>query len=385
MAVEAPKRLTLKDVLVIDADVHAHELPEELTPYLDPEWRPAFDNLRVLERRYLDLPGFCPNNTPELLGATLPTPHGSRTWTVLSANQMRNELDELFIDVGVIFPDHLLKLAAIPNAAYAGAIARAYHRWLREKWLDVDNDLYGVIVALPQDPEEAVREIEYWADDQRFVAIYLPTCQNYPLWGHRKYHRIYEVAQHRDLPVVLHAVSGFASGFPYNLEQFTTDTTIHTISHVFAMMANLMSIMEHGVPVRYPALRICFAEAGLTWVPFLRMRLDKEYNENRHQWPHFNDRPSKWIRKFFFATQPVEEPENRKDLVEIIRIYDGGDTTVFASDWPHHDFDHPRAVFDLPISDLMKRKLMGANALKLMPRIKVPVRYQGVYRQGETL
>jgi predicted TIM-barrel fold metal-dependent hydrolase len=48
---------------------------------------------------------------------------------------------------------------------------------------------------------------------------------------------------------------------------------------------------------------------------------------------------------------------------------------VFASDWPHHDFDHPRAVFDLPMSDAMKRKVMGTNALALMPRIKVPARY----------
>ena len=185
MTVEVP-RPTLKDVLVIDTDVHAHESPEQLAPYVDSEWRLAFENLRVLQRRYLDLPGFCPNNAPDLLGATLPAPRGARIETVLSAQQMRKELDELFVDIGIIFPDHLLKLAAIPHAAYAGALARAYHRWVREQWLDADNDLYGVIVAIPQDAEEAVREIERWADDKRFVGIYLPTCQSYPLWGQRK-------------------------------------------------------------------------------------------------------------------------------------------------------------------------------------------------------
>ena len=106
------------------------------------------------------------------------------------------------------------------------------------------------------------------------------------------------------------------------------------------------------------------------------MRLDKEYNEYRYLWPHFHDRPSKWINKFYFATQPLEEPENDQDLTDLIRIYNGESTTVFASDWPHHDFDQPRAFFDLHISEEMKRKVMGLNALGLMPKIKVPMRYQ---------
>jgi predicted TIM-barrel fold metal-dependent hydrolase len=119
-------------------------------------------------------------------------------------------------------------------------------------------------------------------------------------------------------------------------------------------------------------------------VPFLRMRLDKEYGENRRQWPYYQDRPSEYIKRMWFATQPVEEPVNPRDLVDLIRIYDGEDTTVFASDWPHHDFDHPRAVFDLPVSPEYKRKLMGENALRLFPRIRVPAKYAGELSAGRS-
>ncbi len=393
MVTELARPLTLDDVLIVDADVHAHETPGALAPYVDPPWRAAVENVREVPPRYLDIPGYCPSANPGLPGSTLPSPRGNRLGqggraeVVYTAEQMRRELDELFIDVGILFPDHFLRLSALPNAAYAAAIARAYNRWLKAEWLGADNDLYAVVMIPAQDPEAAVREIERWGDDERFVGVYLPTCQNYPLWGHRRYDPIFAAAQHYDLPVLLHAVSGLASGFPYNLEGFQTTIAAHTVQHVFAMMANMMSMLETAVPLRFPRLRICFCEAGLTWVPFLRMRLDKEYNENRHQWPHFKDKPSKVIKGFYFASQPVEEPENRQDLVDIIRIYDGEDTTIFASDWPHHDFDHPYAVFDLPVSDTVKRKLMGANALKLMPRIRVPAKYaaQGLYRQGETL
>jgi predicted TIM-barrel fold metal-dependent hydrolase len=143
-----------------------------------------------------------------------------------------------------------------------------------------------------------------------------------------------------------------------------------------AMMSNLMSFIENGVPVRFPELKILYCEAGLTWVPFLRMRLDKEFTEQRRVWPFYDDLPSKLIDKMYFATQPIEEPVRRQDLVDLIRVYNGEDTTIFASDWPHHDFDHPRAAFELPLSDDQKRKLMGLNAVRLFPKIRVPARYE---------
>ncbi|MCL4499062.1 MAG: amidohydrolase, partial [Chloroflexi bacterium] len=182
--------------------------------------------------------------------------------------------------------------------------------------------------------------------------------------------------QEANLPVALHSVSGSSWGFPFNVEQFSSGPPAHTASHIFAMMSNLMSFLESGVPVRFPKLRILFTEAGLSWVPFLRLRLDKEFNENRRTWPFYDDLPSKWIDKMYFATQPIEEPQRSQDLVDLIRVYNGEETTLFASDWPHHDFDHPRAAFELPLSDDAKRKIMGMNALNVFPKIKVPIKYQ---------
>jgi predicted TIM-barrel fold metal-dependent hydrolase len=144
-------------------------------------------------------------------------------------------------------------------------------------------------------------------------------------------------------------------------------------------MANLMNMLETGVLQRYPKLKVVFCEAGLSWVPFLRMRLDKEFNENRRTWPHLTERPSAVIDRMYFATQPVEEPDDRRDLADLIRIYHGEDTTLYASDWPHHDFDHPRAVFNLPMSREAKIKIMGENALRIFPTIKVPVKYRESY------
>src|SRR5919199_5911654 len=114
MAVEARPRLTPDDVLVVDADVHAHEQPDQMLPHVDPAWRAAFANTVKVPARYLDRPSFSPGAAVGLPGSRLPSPRGkAREEIVWDAAQMRRELDGLFIDVGILFADHFLKIAAI--------------------------------------------------------------------------------------------------------------------------------------------------------------------------------------------------------------------------------------------------------------------------------
>jgi len=354
-----PDRLRLSDVIVVDADVHAHETPRALAPYCDMPWRRSLEHLAAVPARYLDIPGFAP-----ALKLDPPFPGGFSLRTVTSAAQMRDELAAISVDIGILFPDNLLLMAQLPNAEYAAALARAYNRWLAEEWLH-EPSLYGALIAAPQDPADAAREIERHAGNPKIVAVYLPTSGVYPLWGHRTYDPIFAAAQAAGLPVMLHSVTAVSPAFPFNTEQFDTALARHTISHTFAMMANMIDMVTTGVPVRFPGLKIVFTEAGLSWVPFMMWRLDKEYNESRREVPFLENKPSTYIKRMYFATQPIEEPDNPRDLVSIMRLFDGEDRVLFASDWPHHDFDHPRQVFDLPLSPEAKRKIMGENAFSL--------------------
>lgn len=95
-------------------------------------------------------------------------------------------------------------------------------------------------------------------------------------------------------------------------------------------------------------------------------RMDKEYLEHRREVPHLEHRPSHYLKKVYVATQPIEEPEDLGDLVSLVKLYDGEDTTIFASDWPHHDFDHPMKLQQVPFSPEVKRKIFGENALRLL-------------------
>ena len=215
-------------------------------------------------------------------------------------------------------------------------------------------------------PEAAAAEIRKYAQDSRFVGIYLPTAGVNPLWGHRKYDPIFEAAQETNLPVCLHSVTIVSPAFPCQIDQFENHFARQVLSHSFAMMANMTSIMHSGVMARYPGLRVVFTEAGIAWVPYMMWRMDKYYQEYRRQLPFLTQRPSEYIReRMWFATQPIEEPDDPKDLVATIEQIGGPERILFASDWPHHDFDHPRAIMKLPMSREAKRLIMGENALRL--------------------
>lgn len=62
---------------------------------------------------------------------------------------MRDGLDMLGIDAGILLPDNLLLFAAIPNIEYATELSHAFNRWLVAEWVKEKDGLYGGSTAGP--------------------------------------------------------------------------------------------------------------------------------------------------------------------------------------------------------------------------------------------
>jgi predicted TIM-barrel fold metal-dependent hydrolase len=358
------RRERLEDMLIIDCDVHVHESPAALLDYCDLPWSKALEAIKDVPERYLDIPGFSPGESAGGYQAKFPSGH-QFVRLVETPAAMRAELSRLHVNIAVLFPDHLLKLPVLTQSEYAAALARAYNAWIADVWCDVEQGLLGCVVACPQDPDDAAAQIERYAGQPAVVGVYLPCAGIDPLWGNRKYNPIFRAAEECGLPVLLHSVNVTHPVYPFNNHGFDNELARHALSHPFSIMANLTSMVTTGVPVRYPNLRVASCEAGITWVPFLMNRLDKEYIEKRRDVPFLTERPSHYLRRYFYSTQPIEEPESLRDLALIMDTYGGADNTVFASDWPHHDFDHPMKVGQIPVSDEVRRKIFAENAMRL--------------------
>ncbi len=291
MAVAAPERVTIDDLIVVDADIHVSDTPGALAPYCAMPWRKSLEALDKTPQRYLDIPGYAPSMK---LDPPIPGGHAGRS--VPTPAEMRAGLDPLGIDLGVLFPDNFLLFAPIPNIEYATELSHAYNRWLLEEWLREDNGLYGALLACPQNPADSAQEIARYAKEDRIAGVFLPTAGVNPLWGHRHYDPILAAAQEADLPVLLHSVTIVSPAFPCQLDQFENHFARQILSHSFAMMSNLVSLMHTGVPARYPKLKIAFTEAGVAWVPYMMWRMDKYHQEYRRMVPFLEKRPSEYMR-----------------------------------------------------------------------------------------
>jgi len=67
---------------------------------------------------------------------------------------------------------------------------------------------------------------------------------------------------------------------------------------------------------------------------------------------------------FWFTTQPIEEPENPRDLAEIMQ-WVGFDRLMFSTDYPHWDFDDPQRAFRVQLSEAQRAAVFRDNAKAL--------------------
>ncbi|MBJ7614399.1 MAG: amidohydrolase [Candidatus Dormibacteraeota bacterium] len=354
----------LLSLSVVDVDVHVHETPAALAVHCKRPWRDLLDRMAEQTGRS-EAPGqFPPFSDP---WPNLSQGLSNRRSMVTSAAQMRSDLDELGVRTGVLFPDYLLQHSLIRGVDYPVELARAYNRWVFEEWLDQDRGLKGVVLAPCQDPEAAASEVIRYARHPHMAGVFLPAAGVDVLYGNRRYDPVYREAMKAGWPIFLHSVTAIASAFPFNVGVFETALAGHVVSHTFSMMANLLSMIETAVPVRFPELKIVFTEGGIGWVPWIMMKLDKEYAERRREIPMLRDQPSSYIkRQMYFATQPIEEPKNLHVVATLLDLCDGADRVMFASDWPHHDFDHPAKLLQLPVPEDVKQQIMGKTASRLL-------------------
>jgi len=131
-------------------------------------------------------------------------------------------------------------------------------------------------------------------------------------------------------------------------------------------MVQMTSMIGQGIPEQYPDLEIVFQEAGIGWIPFTMYRLDSEYQKRRSEFPALRKKPSEYIKEScYFTTQPMAEPEQSEHLAWMIRMFDGTDSLMFSTDYPHYDFDTPEELFNLVrghFDETEVKQVFGGNA-----------------------
>jgi predicted TIM-barrel fold metal-dependent hydrolase len=343
---------------IIDADVHnAFKSRDVLKKYLPSKWHVYHDQLPHS--------GGWPGATQ---AAARPSTFRNDSWP--AEGTPGSDLDllrEQLLDRSGMHRAILHPITDVMFHAQTGELglaqAAATNDWMVEEWIDRDPRLYGAITVPVEDGPRAAREIERAAQHPRFVNVTLTITTREPL-GDPKYWPIYEAAVANQLPIVAH-VGGFGSyGMSFTA---TGEPTFFVERHTNWSLSSpqqVVSLLYSGVFNELPELQFVLEEGAIGWVPPLLWRLDRIWDSHREQVPHLTQRPSEVIREhFWLTTQPLDEPEKHEHFAQLLDQLAMDDRLMYASDYPHHDFDAPDRV--LPASVIgaeRRRNILTVNA-----------------------
>jgi predicted TIM-barrel fold metal-dependent hydrolase len=362
------ERRGLLDVPVVDCDCHLYETTamHEIVRYIDnPAIRRPFERYSAPMLMHAMLPGNLGDRTvagriKTDLDSFLPT--GEHAGMHRLAAGMLNSMDHMAIDYSILFPTPMLTLGTHPQPEVEVSLARAYNRWLVDDVLASSPRIKTMAYLPMSDPEASVRCIEEFAGAPGVIGFMVTAVRNQPLHQNR-FMKVFAALDERGAPLAFHSGPNWGDR-PF--EQLNRFMGAHALGFPFYAMVQLTNIVLNGIPERFPRIRFIFMEAGQAWVPFLIARLDNEYRQRQSEAPLLKRLPSEYIREMYFTTQPFEQLDTAEHMRTFIEMMAGETQLLYASDYPHQDFDLPTQIADLGfLSEEARRNILGGNALRL--------------------
>lgn len=365
------KRRGFEDWLICDVDAHHVEVVSwsELVEYIeDPVIR---HQAQLFQQEKLGGAPYGLNGDMGLkyqdVGGRIPHQAGLReavddTSVHRDVTLTRRAMQSLGVDYMVLFPTPMLTLGLHPQPEMEVYLGRAYNRWLIDRVLSAD-DRIKTLAYLPfNTPAETERTIEEFAGQTGVIGFCVPSVRHKPV-HHNDYMRSYAMLQERGLPIAFHAAYHWQDPSLATVNRFLG---MHALGFTWCNMVHMTNWVLNGIPERFPGLKSIWVESGLAWVPFLMQRLDDQFLMRPSEAPQLKRLPSDYMREHcWFTTQPMETT-HPKALELTLEMINAESQLLFASDWPHFDFDLPQEIYDLPfLSEQAKRNILGLNAARL--------------------
>jgi predicted TIM-barrel fold metal-dependent hydrolase len=353
----------LNDYTVVDADVH-EIIPDilkrdGLEDYLE---EPYLSKYRHTKRTDEPLSSTIGGTQPHDID---PHPHGLGDEVSPTNPDGLNAFMERFNSDYIVMHGHGITAANTqPDQEYAQALASAYNDYMLDNVLDEYEGFKMAIHIAPEAGEAAAEEIHRLADEDDMVSVYVLAAPN-GLFGNETFEPIYRAANEEGLPIDYHPSqslmpwSGLWGGPAlYSTAEFMGAYGHHLISHIPSLIFN-------GIPEKYPDVDHVFLEQGLAWLPWAMGRMDKNYERRKHEFPHLEKKPSEYLRdSFYFGTQPIEDVAGPAAIAGLIDMI-GKDLLVYATDFPHFDFDYPVPQVIPNLDEETERAIFSENALKV--------------------
>jgi uncharacterized protein len=348
--------------VVVDVDAHYYESPRSFAKYLDEPWKTRIANWSG--QNYTpgnDGPGS--NDTG--MGGRIDRGKlvGGHPFYQKTREGVLESMKALGVDVSVLFPGSMLSIGDVPDRNRAVALCKGYVEHMIDEVVSPEEGIFTILVAPAQDPPQAAELIEKVGHQDGVCGVaMIPSGLPIP-FGDPHYDPIYEATVKQGLPLVIHSINGPAfSMFSPGLQSFQENH----LGFVMNNMRQMTNIVFQGLPERFPELKIIFEESGVFWIPEIMFYLDGLHARFRSYNPILKKPPSEYIKGFYFGTQPLEQVPRLEYLKHVFDMIDGPKRLMFATDWPHADFDMPIVIRRMGfLSEEEKSRILGANAMEV--------------------
>jgi len=371
----------LDDMLIVDVDAHHYEneCMDDILPYVEND---VIRQLAVAGRAkgrgslvpsgaigFQDMGG---RITRYPLRSSEKTEKGKMRDVQLGHRWM----DAMSVDYSCLFPTLMLSIGLHPDPDMEVELCWAYNRWLTEKALPESDGRFYSMLSLPlSEPDAAMRQIETFAGRKGVSGFMITSVRGLPV-HHNRYMKVYRALEERGLPLSFHSAINPTEPVFKTLNRFAS---VHGLGFPFYNILHVTNWVTNGMGERFPKLAVIWIEGGLAWVPFLMQRLDHEFMLRPSEYPLLKKKPSDYMRDMYYASQPMENVD-REALECTLRMINADTQLLYASDYPHWDFDLPSTIWDLPfLSEKAKHNILGGNAARLF---KLPPRNE---KQKENL
>jgi predicted TIM-barrel fold metal-dependent hydrolase len=349
--------------VLITADTHAGGNHAQYRDYLEPRYRDAFDEWR----------GGYKNPSQEHYGSKK-----MRNWDF--AIRTKDQLSQGVVGE-VVFPNTVppffrksIVTAQPPRPEdFERALAgiRAHNRWLADFCRESPDSRAGIGLILPNDLDEAVKDVEFIANAGLRGGVLLPLIPPDCTWLKPLYdpawERVYAAIQDQGLVINQHS----GQGSP-NYGQGPVPEALWISEVTFYCQAGFRHLLMSGVYERYPRLKYVLTESGCSWVGDMLKQLDRihmgfkagaigEMNYKDMEWV-LKDKPSEYAARncWYGASFP-----SKADLAGIDDV--GDDRVLWGNDYPHYEGTFPYNLESLQLTfagmpDARRRKVLGENA-----------------------
>jgi predicted TIM-barrel fold metal-dependent hydrolase len=282
------------------------------------------------------------------------------------------DMDLNGVDASLGFPNLFLRFCGqifldAPNKDLALLSVRAYNDWLVEEWEAVGGGrLIGATIVPLWDAELAASEVRRNAARGAKAVCFseIPAWLGLPSLHCGYWDPFFAACNETNTVIAIHIGSSSSS-------HTTSDdappalavTNLYTNSSL-----SLSDFLLSGIFVRYPNLRIAYAEAQAGWIPYIIDRLDTMWKANHRfmRMSHLEEPPSAYYRKHVYSCI-------FDDRVTLERLLDkvGVDRLCFETDYPHADssWPHSKAVAQRNLAgldDVSIRKIVRDNAIEML-------------------